>query len=72
MLNKGKNFGEIVIEYSTAFEILSSFQHFSLMMSSFLLKLLHHADGNAMYFSNKSANIVINRLRHDFLLIISE
>ena len=72
MLNKGKNVGEIEIEYSNAFEILSSLQHFSLMMSSFLLKLLHYADGNTMYVSQKSANIVINRLRHDFLLIMSE
>ena len=32
----------------------------------FLLKLIHYADCNAMYSSNKNANIVINRLRHNF------
>ena len=32
----------------------------------FLLKLLHYANVNAMCPSEKNANIVINRLRHDF------
>ena len=35
------------------------------MISFFILKLLHYADDNAMYSSDKNANIVINRLRHD-------
>ena len=36
------------------------------MISLFLLKLLQHADGNAMYSSDENTNIVINRLRYDF------
>ena len=32
----------------------------------FLLKLLQYADFNSMCSSEKNANIVINRLRHDF------
>ena len=37
-----------------------------LMISFFILKLLLYADGNAMYSSDKDANIMINRLRHNF------
>ena len=39
-----------------------------LCLSLSLLKLLHCAAGNAMYFSDKKTNIVINKLRHDFLI----
>ena len=41
-------------------------------LSFFLLKPLHfhcnYADDNTMYSYNKNANIVISRLRHDFVL----
>ena len=53
---------------ATSFYLWSSiFQYFLLIISFFLLKLLHYVDGNAMYSSDKNTNIVINRLRHDFL-----
>ena len=53
------------------------FQHFFVMISSFLLKMLLYADGNTIYYSYKMAGIVINRLRLDFFdiqgpLIMSE
>ena len=51
---------------TSCFPLPSIFQYSLLMIFFFLLKLLQHADSNAMYSSDKNANIAINRLRHQF------
>ena len=65
-----KNLNRRATSFNYFFKVSSLCQHFLLMISFFLLKLLDYTDGNAMYCSEENANIVINRLSHDFFLII--
>ena len=57
--------------FSTGMPSSLFFNIFLLIVSFFLLKIqLFATDDNTIYSSDENANIVINRLRQDFVIIL--